>query len=454
MKIEAAETVLDLPLKALRQEGNVRAITDDDVRDLAASIQEKGLLEPVVVRELKDGEYGLVFGFRRARAAKLAGLLTLPAIVRKYDDTEVREAQLVENIQREDLNPVDEARAMRAYLDLPGDGRDGKRTQTALAKAIGKGQPYVANRLRLLGLPDEATQAIANGKLSSTHGEVLLKIPAEAVHLRREMAQEAVKNRVSVDRLTAEVDWRVREFDRTQKLAKDLGKFKFPKCPTCDRLAQSLPYSGDELHCSEYDHGAWHGKTGEAVETVRPRVSSNGKPLPPKDRKEGPTVRVPQDAYSIAQAILAAFPRDKLRFVMYRNRYTQGAELTVTIEGKAPIEAVEFTARPHEYASGERTELSVFAFDSKHRKDAKAAWAKWASKALPKVAAPKGKKAEPVDPKLLAGTVDEITGRLGKLPPRTTDWLAIREAEEAGESRAGVLDYLDLRLSPHERGGD
>jgi len=142
-------------------------MSETSLEDLKQSISEQGVLQPVIVRQ-KAGRYELVAGERRLRAAKLAGLRTIPAVVRQVSDSEALEIALVENLQREDLNPIDEARGYRELIqrfDL---------TQEQLAKKIGKDRSTIANTLRLLQLPDVVRKGLEDGEITVGHARALL----------------------------------------------------------------------------------------------------------------------------------------------------------------------------------------------------------------------------------------------------------------------------------------
>ncbi len=138
------------------------------LEELADSIREHGLLQPILVREFGEGRYQIIAGERRFRASKLAGLTEIPAIVLDKDDRKAAEISLIENIQREDLNPVEEAMAFRALME------DYELTQEEVSLRVGKSRSAVANSTRLLDLPTSILTLVAEGKLSAGHGRTLL----------------------------------------------------------------------------------------------------------------------------------------------------------------------------------------------------------------------------------------------------------------------------------------
>ncbi len=162
------------------------------LEELAQSIKEFGLLEPVIVRR-KGTVYELAAGERRVRAAQLAGLEEIPAIVRDYDDLEMMQVGLIENLQRENLNPIEEAEGFRILMDKFG------LTQNEVAEAVGKSRPSVANALRLLNLGDEERSLVETGELSVGHAKVLLGVGQSK--LRLELARRVVKEGLSVRQL-------------------------------------------------------------------------------------------------------------------------------------------------------------------------------------------------------------------------------------------------------------
>lgn len=141
---------------------------DAALSDLATSIAKHGVLQPLVVRPLPDGTYQLVAGERRLRASRMAGLSEVPVVVRELSEQETAEIALIENLQRQDLNPIEEADGYRTLMEHYG------LTQEEVAKAVGKSRPAVANALRLLQLPTDLSALVKNGSLSAGHARALL----------------------------------------------------------------------------------------------------------------------------------------------------------------------------------------------------------------------------------------------------------------------------------------
>ncbi|MBR2338425.1 MAG: ParB/RepB/Spo0J family partition protein [Clostridia bacterium] len=163
---------------------------DAALGELAASIAQHGVLQPLLVRPLSNGAYQLVAGERRWRASRMAGLSEVPVVVREMTDREAAEIALIENLQRQDLNPIEEADGYRILMeryDL---------TQEEIAKAVNKSRPAVANALRLLQLPNELAALVKDGSLSAGHARALLSF--ETAEERDAAAKAAIQNDLSV----------------------------------------------------------------------------------------------------------------------------------------------------------------------------------------------------------------------------------------------------------------
>ena len=158
--------------------------------ELAESISQHGLLQPLLVRPLTLGGYQIVAGERRYRASRMAGLTEVPVIIKELTDTETMEIALIENLQREDLSPVEEALGYKALIDEHGF------SQEEVAKSVGKSRPAVANALRLLKLPDNIMEYLKDGKISAGHARTLLTLEDE--ELMTELADEIVAKDLSV----------------------------------------------------------------------------------------------------------------------------------------------------------------------------------------------------------------------------------------------------------------
>ena len=167
-----------------------RKIFDEKaLNELASSIKINGVIMPIVVNKDGDGKYMIIAGERRYRASKIAGQDTIPAIVKEYDERRIKEISRIENLQREDLNPIEAATAMKQLMDDYG------LTQEELSERIGKSRSAVANTLRLLSLEGEVVKLVANGKLSSGHARALVTLPSD---VQKKIANSAVKDGMSV----------------------------------------------------------------------------------------------------------------------------------------------------------------------------------------------------------------------------------------------------------------
>lgn len=155
------------------------------LEELAESIKQHGVLQPLLVRPIPSGGYQLVAGERRWRACRMAGLNKVPVVIKELTDTETMEIAIIENLQREDLNPIEEAEGLQALIDKCGY------TQEEVAASVGKSRPAIANSLRLLRLPQEVRDMAKNGEISAGHARALLAFDNDAIML------EAAKNIVS-----------------------------------------------------------------------------------------------------------------------------------------------------------------------------------------------------------------------------------------------------------------
>ena len=187
--VQDARSLRHMPIELLRPSPNNprKHFAEADLEDLSRSIREKGLLQPIVVRPLPQGEYEIVAGERRWRAAQRAAVHDVPVLIRELTDGEALEIALIENIQRTDLNPLEEARAYGLLLE------QFDYTQQQLADSIGKSRSHIANTLRLLNLPDSVRQHIEEGQLTAGHARALVATDSPA-----ELADQIIKLGLSV----------------------------------------------------------------------------------------------------------------------------------------------------------------------------------------------------------------------------------------------------------------
>jgi ParB family chromosome partitioning protein len=173
---EESRGLRHLPIELLHSNPNNprKQFREEELEDLSKSIREKGLLQPIVVRQRADGEYEIVAGERRWRASQRAGLHELPVLIRELSDGETLEIALIENIQRADLNPLEEARAYGQLLE------QFSYTQQQLADSVGKSRSHIANTLRLLTLPESVRAYIEDGKLTAGHARTLVATDSPA----------------------------------------------------------------------------------------------------------------------------------------------------------------------------------------------------------------------------------------------------------------------------------
>lgn len=179
-EVPSGAKLVDVPVKNIRP--NPKQPREDfgyqDLEDLINSIKEHGIIQPLIVTRVDGENYELIAGERRYRAAKFLNLRTVPAIVRTARDQEKLELALIENIQRKNLNPIEEGRAYQRLMD------EFNLTQEEVAVRVGKSRPVIANTLRLLNLPEEILQALRSGKIKESHGRTLLSLPDKKSQLK------------------------------------------------------------------------------------------------------------------------------------------------------------------------------------------------------------------------------------------------------------------------------
>ena len=212
---EERKNAEEMPLSKIYPNPNQprKNFDEQTLKELADSIKKHGVIMPIVVNDDDSGKYMIIAGERRYRATKLAGLDSLPVIIRKYTPREIKEISLIENLQREDLNPIEAASAMKQLMV------DYKLTQDELAERIGKSRPAIANTLRLLSLTPDVMQMVAEGRLSAGHARTLVPLAAED---QTSFAQDAIKSGMSVRAL----EKKVRAYNLSPELLEEKRKKK------------------------------------------------------------------------------------------------------------------------------------------------------------------------------------------------------------------------------------
>jgi len=231
--VEDAGELRELPVETIKPNPHQpRTKFDPDSLDgLAASIEANGVVQPLLVRPLPDGSYELIAGERRWRAAQKAGLAKVPAVVRDQERAERLQVALIENMVREDLNPVDEARACAALVDDLGLSKE------ELGRRVGRSRPAVSNLIRLLDLPDETLELLESRELSEGHGRALLA--ADGNDVRRRLARDAVRG-----------GWSVRETENRVKLAGQPKKAAGARAKPAPEEEAAMRKAADELEAA------------------------------------------------------------------------------------------------------------------------------------------------------------------------------------------------------------
>lgn len=213
----ASGSVVSVPVESLQPNPNQprQEFRQESLRELADSIQEKGIIQPIIAEETEHGRYTIIAGERRYRAACMAGLKEVPVLLRTFSEEEKLEIALIENVQREDLSPVEEAKAYRGLMEHAG------LSQEEVAKRVGKNRSTVANSLRLLKLPDDMQAALASEELTAGHARAILSVvnPADQRILFNRIVAKGLSVR-EAETLAAELNRGLRPSERKESIPK------------------------------------------------------------------------------------------------------------------------------------------------------------------------------------------------------------------------------------------
>lgn len=216
-KITSEKSVAMIDIEKIKNNPNQprKHFDAEALNELAASIKVHGVIQPIVLNDNGDGTYLIIAGERRYRASKIAGLKEIPAIIKNYTDKQIKEISIIENLQREDLNPIEAARAIKQLME------EYKLTQEAVAERIGKSRSNIANTLRLLSLYPEVLDMIEKGSLSAGHARALVVVDDHMSQIK--LANQAVKDK-----------WNVRDLERAVR------RVQHPQSKTRPKEDQSL----------------------------------------------------------------------------------------------------------------------------------------------------------------------------------------------------------------------
>jgi ParB/RepB/Spo0J family partition protein len=470
----------ELPVaRLLVDEGdNVRTVDEESAafQELVRDVTARGILEPIIVRPYKnlpgDPQRGnasgwthvLVSGFRRVAAAKAAKLAVVPVRVLDLTRAEAKEVQLIENLQRANLTPMEEARGVHQLFEVTGD------KPKEIARKLSHSEAWVKDRHALLNLIPAFQDLLNAGRVPV----------AGALHL----ARSSVDVQVSIARVVGDTAWRIEELgdvdrvrvwveseteriEERKKFLDEVAKEKFPTCPKkgCGKPAYtSADFIGDRIaQCP--DHHTWDPATGKVVKKAERLTSytprAKAREREEVDRTESPIVRTWRTPTEILTEILAEHGADIVHFERMRVRGKEdpggvSAVLRLPVVPKELLDALgkfgshdgAITLHAANYSDGHFGYVVVHGAESKRREEQK-------KKLAPFVKALGGDRdahsdvATPDIPdidttKLLDGSVDDVVGRLKKLDADALE--VVRSAEVDGKCRGGVLDAVDRRL--------
>ena len=236
------EEIVELPLKDLRSNPYQprKNFDEEALNELASSIKEHGVFQPIIAKKSIKG-YEIIAGERRVKASILAGKETIPAIIRDFSDQDMMEIALLENLQREDLNALEEAIAYKKLLD------ELSLTQEELAKRLGKSRSHITNMLGLLSLPEEVKDEVSNGQLTMGHARVLSKIEDNAKV--KDLAKKVIKEGLSVRELEAlsKDDTLVRKNVQNRRVTNDYSEFKHVEEELSEKFGTKIKIKNNKL---------------------------------------------------------------------------------------------------------------------------------------------------------------------------------------------------------------
>lgn len=240
-----SEEIVNVKISELRSNPyQPRKVFDEAaLQELASSIKEHGVFQPIIVKKSIKG-YEIIAGERRVKASQIAGLEEIPAIIREFNDTEMMEIALLENLQRENLNAIEESMAYKKLLETLG------LTQEELAKRLGKSRSHITNMLGLLNLPEEIQTQISDKKISMGHARVLSKLDSK--EQQQELAEKVISEGLSVRKLE-EITTSDEEFARTHQIKKpksETSEYKYVQDDLCEKLGTKVRIKSNKIEIS------------------------------------------------------------------------------------------------------------------------------------------------------------------------------------------------------------
>ena len=240
-----SEEIVNVKISELRSNPyQPRKVFDEAaLQELASSIKEHGVFQPIIVKKSIKG-YEIIAGERRVKASQIAGLEEIPAIIREFNDTEMMEIALLENLQRENLNAIEESMAYKKLLETLG------LTQEELAKRLGKSRSHITNMLGLLNLPEEIQTQISDKKISMGHARVLSKLDSK--EQQQELAEKVISEGLSVRKLE-EITTSDEEFARTHQIKKtktESSEYQYLQDELCEKLGTKVKIKKNKIEIS------------------------------------------------------------------------------------------------------------------------------------------------------------------------------------------------------------